>query len=108
MEKIKNCGRCGTESNDLQVFYSRPARERLCGSCHAKAKENRGLTAQGIAAENERWERIYREKFQDPNYYTTVRFRYTRSSFSELACQLETLCGAFSQSRRLTGNGETA
>jgi len=102
MARFNTCGRCNAESDQLRIFQSSRndhRRERLCGACHSEAKENRGLTAQQIAAENQRWERIYREKFEDPGYYA-VRFTDMQSSFSEVAFQLETLCGAFLRSKR--------
>ena len=91
MEKTENCGRCGTRSDHLHAFRAKlKRRERLCGACYAVAKENRGLTAEQIAAENERWERVYSERFKDPSYYARPLL-VMRSSFADFAAQVEVL-----------------
>jgi hypothetical protein len=66
-------------------------RERLCGRCHAEAKENRGMTVAEIKRENERWEMVFSQKFADPNYYN-VRPLALQSSFGAFASQMEGLC----------------
>lgn len=91
-KKIENCGRCGAQSETLHAFRSggtRP-REYLCDPCFFEAKENRGLTAEQIAAENERWERIYRERFMDPSYYDTRPA--VGSSFNAFVNHMEAIC----------------
>jgi len=103
MVRVMHCGRCGVRSDSLQAFRSNSSRvrEQLCESCKVQAIENHGLSAEQIAEENERWERIFR-KFEDPNYYA-YRPIGMQSSFNAVASQLETLCGAFLTGRRVGG-----
>jgi hypothetical protein len=104
MAKVKSCGRCGVESDSLRDFRSNSSRvrERLCESCKVQAMENHGLSAEQVARENERWERIF-QKFADPNYYA-YRPIGMQSSFNAVASQMETLCGAFLTGRRLSAS----
>ena len=87
---MATCGRCG-KTAELQVFWAGgKRRERLCEGCHAEAKENRGLTVEQIAEENERWERTF-QKFVDPTYYRRPAMATLQSSFGAFASQMETL-----------------
>jgi hypothetical protein len=56
------------------------------------------MSPEQIALDNERWERIFREKFQDPHYYT-VR-PTAQSGFDAFAYQLEMICEALRPSRQ--------
>jgi hypothetical protein len=91
MPNAKECGRCGAESSELRVFRAgdNAQREKLCHACHTEAKENRGLSVAEIAAENERWNRIF-DRFVDPAYYAPVG-PSVGSSFIGFASQMEAL-----------------
>jgi hypothetical protein len=52
------------------MIASRSRRKCRCGIC-------------GSCLENARWERIYVEKFADPDYYSTIRVRFS-SSLAEI------------------------
>ena len=91
---MAQCGRCGTESNDLHTIKPRGnagrRRERICPACLSVALENRGMTVAEIAEENERWNRIFSEKFEDPEYYS--RIPSPQSSFDAFADQMAVCC----------------
>jgi hypothetical protein len=59
----------------------------------AEAYENTGLTAEQIVQDNARWDRIFAEKFADPNYYAP-RIPTLQSSFGAFAGRMEVLCHA--------------
>ena len=92
---MAQCGRCGAESNELHTIMPRGnkgrRRERICPGCLAEALENTGLTAVEIAQDNARWDRIFAEKFADPDYYAG-RVPFPQSSFGAFADQMAVVC----------------
>jgi hypothetical protein len=91
------CARCGEESDDLRILRSRsngPGRkgEAVCAFCLAEAHDNGGLTAEEIAQEDARWDRIF-ARFVDPDYYRTPA-PILQSSFRAFSSQMEILYGS--------------
>ena len=88
---MAQCARCGTESGSLYTLRPRRNggryRELVCGGCRTEAHKNTGPTAQWIAADNARWDRVF-QRHVDPMYYAPM-IPTLQSSFGAFASQME-------------------
>lgn len=70
---MRTCGRCGSNAHDLKVFRpgGNAARQRLCTPCYEFSRAHLKPRGKSFHEEHDNawWDRIYREKFENPDYY---------------------------------------